>query len=273
MPTVTVTYDYVYFAGGPGRTRQPRPPSGPGGFTLIQTSPGGTQSTGNTFIASPQPSAATVGGATYEFAFMDVTGGTPAGQTSFNSNTPPPPVTVDDAPIVVLVVYVPTGGVGNGGGSGASIDSFDETTGQLFDDTFVSVSPNAGGPPTPTTSGNVNGYVDTTNATETITALSPTSPTGVIFDKWVNLYPESVTGITVAGASLTVNEGTSAYELAFYKAPAPPELDPCLALRLQLADLRGDIGDFPSEAAWARAVEAAELALFECEKAHGEIKA
>ena len=131
MATVTVTYDYVYFAGGPGRIRQPRSPGGPGGFTLIESSPGGTQSTGNTFIASPRSSTATVGAATYEFAFMNVSGGTPLGQAtpagvnSFNSNTPPPPVTVDAAPIVVLVVYAPTG-VGSGGGSGASIDSFNQ---------------------------------------------------------------------------------------------------------------------------------------------------
>jgi hypothetical protein len=39
MPTLT--YDYVYFASGPHQ-RQPRLSSGPGGFTLIQSIPGGT---------------------------------------------------------------------------------------------------------------------------------------------------------------------------------------------------------------------------------------
>jgi hypothetical protein len=144
-------------------------------------------------------------------------------------------VTVGSAPIVVLVVYVPTGGGGGVGVSGASIDSFDEVTGALFSDTFVTVAPDPGGPPPPlTTSGNVDGWVATTN-TETISALSPTSPTGVVFDYWLLLYPQvtyrlepgltEVTiyppGINVSGANLTVNGGTSVYALAFYKA-APP---------------------------------------------------
>jgi hypothetical protein len=144
-------------------------------------------------------------------------------------------------------VYVQTSGGGNGPDFGASIDSFNETTGQLFDDTFVSVSPDPGGPPPPlTTSGNVNGYVDTTN-TEAITALSPTSPTGVVLDQWVLLYPQATyrlvggglkgitvvtvypAGINVAGAVLTVNGSTSVYALAFYKAPPPTTTPPLTA--------------------------------------------
>jgi hypothetical protein len=225
MSTTTVTYDYVYFAGGPGRTRQPRSSTGPGGFTLISSLSGGTLQTGDTFAAGAPPATAIVSGATYSFAFMSVSGGTPAGHTtpsgvnSFNSITPPPPVTVGSTPIVVLVVYVPPlGGGPGGGGSGASIDSFDEATGGLFNDTFVSVSPDPGG--LLTRSGNVNGYVDTTNANETITALSPTSPTGVDFDRWVNLYPQA-TGSTIAGAKLTVNKDAWVYALAFYKVPPP----------------------------------------------------
>ena len=254
MPTVSVTYDYVYFAGGGGHTRQPRSTTGPGGFTLINSLTGGTLQSGDTFAAGAQPKTITESGGatlppppakTFTFAFMNVSGGTPSGQTtpsgvtSFTSNVPPPPVTVGSDPIVVLVVYVETSGGGGNGGSGASIDSFDETTGQLFDDTFVTVSPDPGGPPPPlTTSGNVDGYVSTAN-TETIKALTPTSPTGVDFDQWVLLYPQATTrleigpkgpvavtvfpaGINVSGADLTVDAGTSVYALAFYKAPPPP---------------------------------------------------
>ena len=106
-------------------------------------------------------------------------------------------------PITVLAVYVPAGGgSGDGGGSGATIDSFDETTGSLFNDTFVSVSPDPGG--TLTKSGNVDGYVDTTSSAETITALSPTSPTGVDFSRWVALAPPTIAG---AGAALAVQKG------------------------------------------------------------------
>ena len=262
MSTVSVTYDYVYFGGGSGHTRQPRSTTGPGGFTLISSLPGGTLQTGDTFAASAQPQTMSEGGAgippkpvqTFVFAFMSVSGGTPAGQTSpssvssSQSSAPPAAVSVGSAPIVVLVVYVPTGGGGGVGGSGASIDSFDEVTGALFSDTFVTVAPDHGGPPPPlTTSGNVDGWVETTN-TETISALTKTSPTGVVFDYWLLLYPQVTyrlqaglsgvsdvavypAGISVSGANLTVNSGTSVYALAFYKAaPAPPPLTTCQEL-------------------------------------------
>jgi hypothetical protein len=69
--------------------------------------------------------------------------------------------------------------------------------------------------------GNIDGYVDTSRATETITALSPTSPTGVVFEEWkVFCPPVPPTGtptFQIAGAKLTVERGTSAYALAFYK--------------------------------------------------------
>ena len=214
MPTVPVTYNYVYFGSGPHQRQPTRTTSGPGGFTLIQSNTGAMQTTGDVLPLGAQPENWLVGGHNYQFAFVNVSGGSPSGSNSFVSTQPPPPVTVGSTPIVVLVVYVPTGG--GGPGSGATIDSFDETTGTLFNDTFVSVSPDPSG--TLKTSGNVEGYVDTTN-TETITALSPTSPTGVDFDKWVNLLAPAS---TIPGAALTVEKGTSISALAFYKAP-PPE--------------------------------------------------
>jgi hypothetical protein len=269
MTSVTITYDYVYYGSGAGRTRRPRSSTGPGGFTAIpgiNQLPGGTIDTGNT-----QPATIVVGPVTYQFAFMSVSGGTPAGQTtpsgvtSFVATAPPPPVKVGTAPIVVLVVYIPVGGGGNGSGSGAVIDSFNNTTGQLFNDIFVSVSPDPGGPPPPlTTSGNDAGYVDTTNATETITALSPTSPTDVVFEEWMNFYPQGATTVQITGAELTVNKGTSAYALAFYKA----KVDPCAAIRQELEDLSR--GDFISQAAYEAArLHITEL-LVQCEKANGE---
>jgi hypothetical protein len=217
----TLTYQYVYFASGP-HTRQPRSSSGPGGFTLIQTLPGGTLSSGDTFVAGAQPSSETVDGNTFPFAFVSVSGGTQGGVTSLQANVPAPSVTVGSADIVVLVVYAPTGG-GGIGGSGATIDSFDIATGSLFDDTFVSVSPDSSG--ALTTSGNVEGYVDTTNSAETITALSPTTPTNVNFVRWLTL-PSTVS----TSESLAVDAGVSVSALAFYNKPpavVPPPLDPC----------------------------------------------
>ncbi len=238
MPTLT--YEYVYFASGPHQRQPTRTPGGPGGFTLIQSLPGGTLSSGDTFVASPQQSSKMVGGATYPFAFMNVSGGTPGGQTSFDANVPPPAVAVGAQNIVVLVVYAPAGGGPGPGGSGATIDSFDTTTGNLFNDTFVTVSPDPSG--TLTTSGNVEGFVATNNA-ETITALSPTSPTGVDFIEWVTLLPQSVSN----SAALAVAKGVSLSALAFYKTPAvtpPPPPNVCQETFNSLQQVVND-GDRP----------------------------
>lgn len=236
MPTLT--YAYVYFASGPHQRQPTRAPGGPGGFTLIQSLPGGTLSSGDTFVASPQQSSKMVGGNSFPFAFMNVSGGTPGGQTSFDANVPPPAVTVGAQNIVVLVVYAPTGG-GGPGGSGATIDSFNTTTGSLFNDTFVSVSPDPTG--TLATSGNVEGFVATNNA-ETITALSPTSPTGVDFIEWVTLLPQGVSN----SAALAVAKGVSLSALAFYKAPVvtPPVPNVCQETFNSLQQIVND-GDKP----------------------------
>jgi hypothetical protein len=211
MPTVT--YQYVYFASGP-HVRQPtRSPSGPGGFTLIQTSSGTTLSSGNKFSASPQPGTWKVGANTFPFSFMNVSGGTEGGETSFNATQPPAPVTVASANLVVLVVYAPAGG-GGGGPPGATIDSFDDTTGTLFNDTFVTVAPDPGG--ALTKSGNVDGFVASSNA-ETISALSPTTPTEVDFEHWLTL-PNTLGN----SPNLVVAQNSSPLALAFYKSPPPP---------------------------------------------------
>ena len=127
--------------------------------------------------------------------------------------------------ITVLAVYVPVGGScgpqGCPPGSGATIDSFDETTGSLFNDTFVKVAPDSNG--ALTTSGNVYGYVDTTRSAETITALTPTSPSNVDFSRWVNLEPSAA---TANGAALSVGKGVNTIALAFYDAPAPGSQPP-----------------------------------------------
>jgi hypothetical protein len=219
MAQVALTYSYVYFgAAGPHERRPVRTPGGPGGFELISQKSGGTLQTGDQFqIGVPLPPTQLVNGVTYNFAFVNVSGGTPSdGQVSFDSTNPPPYVTVASSPINVLVLYVPPGG-GNGGPgtSGATIDSFDETTGSLFNDIFVSIAPDPQG--VLTTSGNDLGFVDTTNSQEAITAISPTS-SGVIFDQWRILLPPG----PVAGRVLTVGKGVSVIALAFYKAPPPP---------------------------------------------------
>jgi hypothetical protein len=222
MPNATLSL--VYFANGPHR-RQPRSAGGPGGFTLVQSFPLGNPS-GGTFIPPPVQKTLPVGSAVYNFAFMNVSGGyssasggAPIGLTTTDNLNLNPNISVfvQNLPIVALAVYVPPGGGPNGlGPSGATIDSFNQTTGSLFDDTFVAVSPDKNG--ALTTSGNVEGYVDTTSSTETIRALSPTSPTGVDFEQWVLLGPPATFS---AGAGLTVDKGVSVSALAFYKTPPP----------------------------------------------------
>jgi hypothetical protein len=120
---------------------------------------------------------------------------------------------VQNSPIVVLAVYVPPPGVGGGPGSGATIDSFDETTGSLFNDTFVKVAPDVNN--AETNQANVYGFVDTTTTAETITALSPTQPTGVDFSRWLNLSGNA--GIN--GPALSAAKGANSISLAFYDAP------------------------------------------------------
>jgi hypothetical protein len=228
MAQVALTYSYVYLgAGGPHERRPVRTPGGPGGFELISQKSGGTLQTGDQFqIGVPLPPTQLVNSVTYNFAFVNVSGGTPSGaQVSFDSTNPPPYVTVASSPINVLVLYVPPPGpaVGVGdGSSGATIDSFDETTGGLFNDIFVSVAPDPRG--VLTASGNNLGYVDTTNSQEAITAISPTS-SGVILDQWRILLPPG----PVVGDVLKVSKGVSVNALAFYKAPPlpPPDQQAC----------------------------------------------
>jgi hypothetical protein len=123
----------------------------------------------------------------------------------------------------VLVVYAPAVG-GPGGTPGATIDSFDITSGTLFNDSFVKVTPDPSG--SLTTSGNVEGWVPSSTGPLTIEALSPTSPTGVDFQYWLTLLPDS----SNSSSSLALGKNVSLSALAFYKAPpvvTPPALTPC----------------------------------------------
>ena len=211
-----LTYDYVYFRGGP-HTRQPRTTGATGGFIPIPGLSGsaGTLQQGSLFRvpAGALPPTENVAGATYSFAFVNVSGGNGGGQTSFDYTTPPAQVTVGAAPIVVLVVYL-FHGSGNGGVHGASIDAFDETTGSLVDDDFVTVSPDAA----LTSSGNKEGWVPTAGNTEKISAYPHITPSDVYFDKWVNL--DILPKFPPAGADFTAAKNGDFNALAFYASNA-----------------------------------------------------
>jgi hypothetical protein len=223
MPTLTT--QYVYFGSSGAHTRQPRAVTSYGGFSPIPTlNPSGTATltTGSAFQAGPVEANLSIGGTTYAFGFQSVSGLVEGAQVSYTPSTPPPVGTVGTVPVLVLVVYLPTG-VGGPGDSGAVIDAFNETTGSLVDNDFVAVSPDPGG--TLTTEANVEGWVDTTASGYTITADHPnigaysTDPTNAVFDQWVVLTNPNPPGTLVSGANLTPAKGTTVYALAFYKNP------------------------------------------------------
>jgi len=209
----TLTYQWVYFQAGPHR-RQPPPRASNGGFvelpTRAQWGPTGVI-TGQQvqwggvlqkdwIVDNPDGSQLT-----YQFAFVNVTGGDPSPASSTDPNNPPA-IQIGEDPVVVLVVYVPVDGPGiaPANDSGATIDAFDESTNLLVDDDFVIAYAPPGQTTTKdaeqTTSGNVSGWVDTWSTGETIAAYPRiseyTNNPSPDFDKWVNLLPSSE-GVTI----------------------------------------------------------------------------
>lgn len=253
MPTLTT--QYVYFGSSGAHTRQPRATSSYGGFSPIPgLNPSGTATlaTGTTFQAGPVEPALAIGGTDYVFAFQSVSGLNEGPKTSFIAATPPTAGTVGTAAILVMIVYVPQGGDGGGGDSGAVIDAFNESTGSLVDNDFVSVSPDPGG--TLTAEANVDGWVDTEASGCTITADHPNIgsymalPTGAVFVQWSVLTNPSPPASLVSGASLTPGRGETVYALAFYKNPTKTLFsDKVLIKEHKEAILEGPSKSFVSE--------------------------
>jgi hypothetical protein len=227
MPNVAT--NYVYFSSSKGATRAQKHADSNGGFQPAGPAPYVAGLTPDQSYPWPQPPfgippSLPVGDPdpTYKFAFVNVSGGEPGGLTSFDPNTPPQ-FTVEDSPVNILVVYVPVGGGGGLGDSGASIDAFDETTGELVNDFFVTVSPDSV-PELPgdtlTSDGNIYGWVDTEYGAETITANPPTiEPSNANFYRWVDLLNGPLGQGDVV---YTAPQGENSYALAFYNAPPPP---------------------------------------------------
>jgi hypothetical protein len=228
MPTLTI--QYVYFGASGIHTRQPRAITSYGGFTPIPGLGPGTATlmTGTAYQPGPALPSVTVGSLTLQFAFVNVCGCTEGGLTSFVASTPPPVGTVGTSPILVNYVYLPVGGGPPGTTTGAVIDAYNETSGTLVDNDFVTVSPDPGG--TLTTEANVDGWVDTTDSSYTIAADHPNigpylaDPTNLLFDQWVDLATPTPPAGLVSGADLTPGKGVTVYALAFYKLPSTSKL-------------------------------------------------
>jgi hypothetical protein len=226
-------YQCVYFGvQSGGYTRQSRNPSSYAGFMPLNSS---KNDPGTNFLQPGSPfhlpssqypdPTITQGGATYSFSFINISGLTTGGATSFNIASPPSGTVSNDASAVlqVLVVYLPEGGPGPNGAPGAVIDAFDETAGTLFNNYFVVVSPDSGN--VRYDSANIYGYVNTTDQPAAITvnplsfatvAPSSIAPPNVNFEQWQVLSgpPSSASGTT-----LNVGQGQTEYALAFYNTP------------------------------------------------------
>jgi hypothetical protein len=225
-------YQCVYFGVETGGyTRQSRNPGSVGGFMPLNSSKNdpGTVHLEHSTPFSLQPALypdlqIVQNGETYDFSFINVSGLTTGGATSFNASMPPTGTVSADinAVLQVLVVYVPEGGPGPGGDPGAVIDAFDETVGSLFNNYFVTVTPDEGSARYDTA--NIYGYVDTIDEGATITAealfnpVAPASimPPNVVFEEWKNLSGPSA---LPSGYNLSVEQGQTIYALAFYKTP------------------------------------------------------
>jgi hypothetical protein len=284
MSDTTCTFNYLYFQGGPGHVRRPRP--NPPTFGLVPI-PGNNlggprpETTGAP-ISADQLAPKTplhVGADIVQYIFCSISGAQTGNQTwiapeNYAALDPTQVgalmgnVIPGAGPMTVNFVYGPPAGSGPPTpptDSGASIDCYFEGTSTLVDNNFVSVSPDNGA----TNTANNDGWVDTWTTPETITADKWISPDGTdpnevsaVFDKWIDMV-NPLQPTAFKGAVFTAAEKTSYYALALYK------IDPCQAIRTELANF--NIGDFPNPAAGEKALIALRQALLECERLNGEL--
>jgi hypothetical protein len=240
MPAATLSY--VFLQNG-AHTRQPR--TGAFGFTpnLVPGVPGfATQSLGN----YPQYSQFSVPGFQsirfihpndYKvyFAFVTISDGVNA-LTWTKADESTPFFTVGTTPIKVFVVYVTVDVVVHigTGKNGAIIDAFNETTLQLIDDNFVTVSPDDANNDL-TSSGNQKGFVpsDIPNS-ETISAIQNIEPSNASFVQWINLLQYAPPGPNPQPSgppfpepgsnNLVAAPGSNYFALAIYKSPTPQQI-------------------------------------------------
>ncbi|MGA7356931.1 MAG: hypothetical protein WA431_18070 [Candidatus Cybelea sp.] len=224
MPLLTT--QYVYFGASGAHTRQPRATTSYGGFTPIpglNPSPPQTLAPGTSFQPLLPFLTYDVGSLDLQWALTNVSGLVEGPRFTNQPGGYPPPGTVGTSPVLVVYLYVPVGGTPGPGDSGAVIDAFNESTGALVDNDFVTVSPDPGG--TLTTEANVEGWVDTASSGYTIAADHPnigpymSLPMTALFDQWTDLTNPSPLPSLISGANLTPGQGETVYALALYKDP------------------------------------------------------
>jgi hypothetical protein len=240
MPTATISY--MAFGGIGEHSRRPARSAPSFGWTQFSGGPYGPPGgwpTGSTLpiYAGQLPPQQPVNGQTCYFAFATISDGT----NSLTSTQADQGLsfTVGTAPVTAFIAYVPPPGGGGHGppDPGATIDSWDETTGGLLTDPqgegpiFVTVSPDDAAQDV-TTEANNQGFVPTANTQETISALATIASPKVTFDQWVNLWqnvpsPSGQPPFPASGVNLTAAANTSYLALAFYKAVKAPPLTTC----------------------------------------------
>jgi len=230
----TVHYQGLYYQPGTGTaTRIPRSTGG-GAFVPIPNDSGSDPAgplvpAGLTLFPPINP--------TYALAYTSITGTAAGSLVVFPSYASGfIPVTVGTQDIYVNYFYFLIGGgppcTGTPCTTGADIDEFNEASGTLADDLFVSVfqPPSASSAdPALTHSGNYEGVVNTTSNNVRINAdqvpLNPASQApvadGLLFDRWVAGPGATGWAIGSSANDLDVNSQTDVYALALYRAPCP----------------------------------------------------
>jgi len=161
---------------------------------------------------------------------------------------------VDDSSFFATAWYV-VEGPGNGGKPVVTTIAFSTDTDEVIAGTpIASVTPSGawGGPPST--------IVSTTTSTDPVVITAKVLIDGFgEFESWLTFRGN------VSGGTLTVPAQESTLAIASYGIPQP---DPCAGLRATRDGLNP--GDFPSQAAFQRALAAANRLLHNCERQHGE---
>lgn len=277
--------NYLFFQGGPGHSRRPRPNPPTGGLIPI---PGLSDTI---YLTEGQPIGGTEllpssvyqsGSGTANYIFLSISGAQSGNQTwiapqnyanLLQQNQNELLVSIGTVipganPMTLTFVYGPPHSdipPPPPQDSGASIDAFFEGTSSYIDNNFVACTPDNGA----TNSGNNYGWVDTWSDAETITASEFITPDGVdpnevsaVFNKWIDLA-NPLQSAEFNGKILNAAKGDNYYALALYK------VDPCQSWRTLLANF--NVGDFPNPVAAEKALLGIRAGLLECEKQNGEL--
>lgn len=237
--SATVRYETVYLTWG-RRSRRPRGANG--AFQEVPNNPpvpppGDMIVLGEGSLVPPGPLGSQMPselgpGNEFKFSFLNITG--VAGGPLFSTEPVMPQAFVGSDPaIVVLAVYMATGGIPHPPGEpGVSVDAFDISTNELLEDLFVSVAGKGDRTSidaTLTDSANDEGWVSTEAEGVVVTADqqigdgSAAEPACTFRDWMVVWGPD---GVVLAGpdkAELEVEEGDSVYALAAYATTVQEE--------------------------------------------------